>query len=342
MVTAQIVVAGSGSYVPDTIVTNEQLVQFVGRKTPEWIEKNLGIRERRFMAPFDAEGYPLHHTDELDMAEAAARSAVKSADMALGDVDGLILISCTPEEPRQRLSRMVFDLHTRLNLNAECRVDFRDLGCGGFVHSIVDATELLKGSDRRTMLVVASNAPSLHFGGHREAYLAGEAWLSSYIFGDGAAAILLRKEKKLNGTSGIIASYLGVDGTQPLMEYARRGNSNIAVYAIDAHAVNLGYKKYTRAAMEGLKRRYGFKLEDVSRFYFHQANGRLLEALIKELDIPTERVARRVEIYGNTSAAATGILFDEDRRSGSIMPGELALFCTIGAGTQYGAMLVSL
>lgn len=337
--TAQIIIAGSGSFVPDTVITNEELVRFMGQKDAKWIEQRLGIKERRFMAPFDENGFPRWRTDELDMTEKAARGAMADAEIQAADIDGLHFISCTPVDNRQRLSRMAFDLHVRLGLQASARVTFADFGCGGVVHGIADIVELLRGGSRKAILIVASNAPSKFFGGRKEAYLNGDAWLPAYIFGDGAGAIVLKKCNS-GQKGGIIGSFTAVDGTQPLMEYTVRAGNSTPVYSIDAHAVSIGYRKYTALALEGLRQLYPFDLGDVQRFYFHQANGHLLDQMVDSLRIPHDKVAKHVERYGNTSAAATLILFNEDRRAGTVMEGDLCVFCTIGAGTQYGALLV--
>ena len=338
MPTTEIVIAGAGSFMPETVVSNQTIVDFIGQKDPDWISRRLGVGERRFMAPFDKDGFPIQDTDELDMAEASAHKAIHSAGLRAEDVHGLYFVSCTSTVNRTHLSRAGFDLHKRLGLPNTCRLIQTDLGCGGFVAALGDAAELLRGSDRTTMLVVASNAPSKHFGGNLSAYLASEAWLSAYLFGDGAGAFVLRKQQG-DGTAGILASYFAVDPTQPLMAYASKG-SMPPVYLIDAMAVKMGYLQYSQTAIDELRKRYPFELSEVDRFYFHQANGRLFDALIDKLGIPPERAAKNVTRYGNTSAAATPILFSEDRQSGAVMDGELCLFCTAGAGAQYGALLV--
>ncbi len=338
MSTTEIVIAGTGSFVPETVITNRMIVDFIGQKDPDWITNRLGVKERRFMAPFDKDGFPTYDTDELNMAEAAARKAIHNADLKAEDVHGLYFVSCTSTVNRTHLSRAGFDLHRRLGLPNTCRLIQTDLGCGGFVAALGDAAELLRGSDRTTMLVVASNAPSKHFGGNLSAYLTSEAWLSAYLFGDGAGAFVLHKQQG-DGTTGILASYFAVDPTQPLMAYASKG-SMPPVYLIDAMAVKMGYLQYSQIAISGLQKQYPVPLDEVDRFYFHQANGRLFDALVDKLGIPSERAARNVMRYGNTSAAATPILFSEDRQSGAVMDGELCLFCTAGAGAQYGAILV--
>ena len=92
-------------------------------------------------------------------------------------------------------------------------------------------------------------------------------------------------------------------------------------------------------AIRGLQARCPFELADVDRFYFHQANKRVLEDFAKQLGIPLDKVAINVDRYGNLSAAATPVLFDEDLKNQRVGTGDLCLFSAVGAGTHYGAFL---
>ena len=292
------------------------------------------------MSPFDENGRPTRHTDEIEIALAAAKNALKQT-IDPASIDGLTLVSCTATEGREHLSRLAFDLHRELGLSEECTVRFNDLGCGGFVHTLIDGVHMLQGSPARRMLIVASNAPSVHFANRLSSYKKGEAWLSAYLFGDGAAAVVIEKVSSENAAS-VLAYYRGVNSSMPLMEYGHRNGSEEPVYYIDAKSVKETYAAYLRRAIAGLSERYTFKFSDIARCYFHQANGKLVDELASSLGLGTERVAKCADIYGNTSAAATPIMFAEDMSAGRIGRGDTVLFCAIGAGMQYGATLVKL
>jgi 3-oxoacyl-[acyl-carrier-protein] synthase-3 len=162
-----------------------------------------------------------------------------------------------------------------------------------------------------------------------------------YLFGDGAGAIIF--ERRDSGTHcGILATYTAVDPSKPLMEFARPAGRRDAVYSIDGRGVALGFRGYARAALEALRCRYPFKLEDVRRFYFHQVNGIVLRSFVGELGIPEDRVAIHVDRYGNLASAATLVLLDEDIRSGAVAGGDLCVICAVGAGAQYGALLMTI
>jgi 3-oxoacyl-[acyl-carrier-protein] synthase-3 len=338
-------IAGTGSFVPPTIITNEILAALITRYEPgkgaEWAKEKLGIEERRFMTALDPEtGHPLEQSDEIAMAEAAARQAIADAGLLPDEVAGLWYVSCTQSEDRQHFSLLAHELHRRLGLRPEAPLLEMDAGCGGALYAMSLAECLLKGSERDNMLVVASNGPS-KFYTNWEAYGQSGAWLSMYIFGDGAGAILLRKAR-CKDTAGIIGTYSAVDPTQSLMEYRRGTPTGPSVYYIDGRAVATSFGTYARRALDGLRARHPFDVGAVQRFYFHQVNGRVLQKFVAEAGIPQDKVATHVERYGNIAAAATLVLLDEDRRAGIVRSGDLCVFCTVGAGAQYGAMIVRL
>lgn len=340
---SSVAVAGTGSAIPATVVINEDIAALVGRYQPDkgaaWAEEKLGIRERRFLTELDpATGHPIGESDELALAELAARQAIGSAGLEPSQIDGIWYVSCTQPLHRQHFSASVLELHRRLRLRANAITLEMDAGCGGALHAMSHARQILAAGACKTFLVVASNAPS-QFYGNWEAYLPSGAWLSMYVFGDGAGAVLL--QATANRNAGIIASYTAVDPSRPLMEM-RSVNGGERVYYIDGRGVAASFGIYARRALDELKARHPFSIDEISRFYFHQVNGKVLSRFTAEVGIPERKVATHVERYGNIAAAATLVLLDEDRRAGVVRDGDLCVLCTVGAGAQYGAMLVRL
>lgn len=338
-------IAGTGSLVPDGVIPNNVIASLVTRhdkdKGADWAFEKLGIRERRFMTALDAQtGRPVASTDEINIAEAAAREAIDDAGLSPRKIDGLWYVTCTQPRERQHFSLMAHELHRRLGLPSHATSLEMDAGCGGALHAIAHARHMLLGSGADTMLVVASNGPS-KFYADWEAYVASGAWLSMYIFGDGAGAVVLRVTHQDNGP-GIIGAYTAVDPAEPLMEFRLAPGAELPVYYIDGRAVAATFGIYARRALTELQRLYRFDFADIARFYFHQVNGRILQRFVDEMGIPSAKVATHVERYGNMAAAATLVLLDEDRRAGVVREGDLCVFCTVGAGAQYGAMLVRL
>jgi 3-oxoacyl-[acyl-carrier-protein] synthase III len=342
--TVRIGIAGTGSHMPETRISNEVLASLIGKKDKDakWAKEKLGIYERRFMTKLDEQGVPVIEADEIDIAENAARDAIANAGMAPEDIEGLWYVSCTQlGSQRQHFSTSSFELHKRLGLHESSIPLEMDAGCGGALHAISLGADILGGNGRDNILIVAANSPSRYYY-NWEAYVSAEVWLSMYIFGDGAGATILRRSESIFSGSEIIASHLGVDPKQPLMYFESRGNSMEPLYVIDGRAVAIGFAKYAKRALDGLLERHKFDMNDVTRFYFHQVNGQVLMKFVEKMKLPPEKIALHVDKYGNIAAAATLVLLDEDRKKGIVGEGDLCVFCTVGAGAQYGAVLVRL
>jgi len=343
---AKIGIAGTGSHMPETVISNEELAALINKrgKGADWVLSKLGIKERRFMTRLDPEtGYPVTPADELDIAEAAARKALVNACIEPKDIGGIWYVSCTQRgHERHHFSTSAFELHRRLRLRANAVPLEMDAGCGGAVHAMVNGSKMLAGNGMESMLVVASNAPSRYYRDWAS-YVANDVWLSMYIFGDGAGAAVLRRSENILSGSEILASYLGVDPAQPLMYYEPRGNRPEPLYVIDGRSVAVSFGVYAKRALEGLQERTTIDLKtEVKRYYFHQVNGQVLMKFVEKMRLPKDRVAMHVDHYGNIAAAATLVLVDEDRLHGRVAEEDLCVFCTVGAGAQFGAMLARL
>lgn len=336
---AAVRIAGTGSFVPEHVISTGLIGELVERHAPGkgavWAEAKLGVRERRFAVPLNAStGHPEGHAEELDLAAPAAAAALARAGTDASDLDGLWYVSCTQSDGDRHFGRLAQGLHQRLGLRRDAFALELDAGCGGALQAIVAATAQIRGADLRRVLIVASNMPSQYFR-QWEAYARNGAWLSMYIFGDGAGAVVLERSDAVAG--GILAAYTAVDPGNPLMEFGRADGQS--VYLIDGRGVALGFRHYARAALEELGRRHPFRFDDISRFYFHQVNAVVLRQFVAELSIPTERVAVHVDRYGNLASAAMLVLLDDDLRTGLVHRGDQCIMCAVGAGAQYGAIL---
>lgn len=334
-------IVGTGSFVPDVAVKNKELTDIIGIKDAEWIYKNLGIEERRFSATLDKMTGQVvtRNITDIDLAHEAAIRAIQDARLSPEQINGLWYVSCTQNpEKHHHFSQAAIELHDRLGLGVDAFANEIDSGCGGVMQAIGISNDMIKGDDKANILIVASNQPSWFI--DRELYVATHNWLSIYIFGDGAGAVLLQKAEKTN--KGIVSSYYGADGSNPLMYYRYKDRGNHPVYEIDAKAVKDLFPVLMKRSLSGLRKKYRFELDEIKRFYFHQANRWILEGFAEFLEIPLERVAINVDKYGNLSAASTLVLLDEDIKEGRVKKGDLLLFCAVGAGAQYGAFLVRL
>lgn len=332
------VIVGTGSFLPTYEVGNAELVSILGQKSPQWVEEKTGIHARRFLKPLEPESCRnfLDGASEIEMATAAAKEALSAASLGVCDVDRLIYVTCTSGE--LHFGRPALLLHQSLGLRGEAWYVHLDAGCGGVAQAITVAMDILCGREEKNILLVASNAPSIHID---RRYACAELCLSPFIFGDGAGAFVLTNARKGEG-SKILAHYFSSDSKYPLMYFRQRDGIQGPVYEIDGVEVKKMYAPLMARAFKGINKKFRFRFSDISRFYFHQANLRLIEAFCEELGVPLEKVAINVNRYGNLSAAATMVLFDEDLRRGILRKGDICLFAVVGAGAQYGAFLVEI
>jgi 3-oxoacyl-[acyl-carrier-protein] synthase III len=358
-----VIIAGAGGYVPPNVVSNARLVQAIPGWPAERIEEKTGILERRHAVPFDAEtgraivpAEPVDPGPSVQMAELALRDALAMAGMRASELDGLVLTTCSPDQVNFSHDAMI--LHKRLGMRPEAFALMHDDGCGGAMFHLAMARETLMSGQRKAIAVVGVNAFSPHM--DREAYAGkllrsgGEigSFLSWYLFGDGAGAVILRAEAQ-RGASGFIGSYAanehldlvirrGGGGMWPAIPGRSQVTDN--AFYVDGKLVASSYGPMLRSAIDGALARAEVGLGDISRFYLHQANKRVLEAFIKDNGIDPARVPMHMERYGNMVSAGTLVLLAEDLQAGNVKlgSGELVLLAALGAGAQRAAHVIRL
>ncbi|HSM94320.1 MAG TPA: ketoacyl-ACP synthase III [Anaeromyxobacteraceae bacterium] len=351
---------GAGAYMPPRVVKNEKLVKAIPGWSAERIEQRTGITERRYLWDFDPEhGVAIapdaDRPDQLrgntDMVEQALRQALDTAGLSAADLDGVYVVSSTPDEIN--FCRDAIEVHRRLGMRSDAFALLVDSGCGGAVYMIDMARKLILSDQARTIAVVASTLASPFL--HRDTFTTPmpgnpkiNAFLSFYMFGDGAGALILRGDE--GSKLGVQASTSATD--HPELVIHRAGGAQLPpsratkadnAWYVDGPTVARAYPEYMARAVDTLLN--GHKAElmpQIERFYLHQANKFVLLKFVAEAGIPPEKVPLNVHRYGNTSAASTLILFAEELQQGKIKlgSGELVLFAAIGAGVHYGGQLV--
>lgn len=355
-------IVGAGSYVPKRVVTNERLAEAIPGWTPERIAERTGIEERRYLWDFDERaGKAIPPPEEpvewprgnVDMAEAALWQALGRAELSPSELDAIFLVTSTPDEVN--FSRDAVELHRRVGAPAHAFAIVVDSGCGGMVYVADVARKLILSGAARSIAICASTLASPYL--DREVFTSEmpgrkgiNAFLSMYLFGDGAGAIVLRGDTAPD--VGILASAAGTDhaelvvhrgGGAKLPPHTRARLADHAWY-VDGREVAVAYPTYMqRAVSECLSQRPDLA-EEIGRYYLHQASKRTLMSFVDRAGLPKERVPVNVHRYGNTSAASTLLLFSEDLAEGRVRlgSGELVLFAAVGAGVHYGAHLVRL
>jgi 3-oxoacyl-[acyl-carrier-protein] synthase III len=360
--------AGVGSFVPKRKVDNERIARAIPGWTAERIAEKTGIVERRFLWDFDertgkavpppsgdGEYYP---NGNADMAEVALRNALAMAQLDATQLDAIFLVTCSPDE--LNFSHDAMELHRRLGCRESAYAMVFDSGCGGTLYTIDMARKMIEGGTFRTIAVVASNFTSAHL--NREVYSAEQkldggksagAFLSMYVFGDGAGALVLRGEEGGADGAGIVRSLAGTahaelvlrkgGGSQRLAFQGRSSPADEA-FVVDGLQVARTYPVFMQKCVDGALNGDPALRDQVKRFYFHQPNKRLMDSFVERAGLPREKVACHVERHGNTSAAGMLILLSEDLSAGRVAlgSGDLVLLAAIGANVNYGAQLVRL
>jgi 3-oxoacyl-[acyl-carrier-protein] synthase III len=351
---------GAGAYLPPLIVKNDRLVKAIPGWPAERIEQRTGIAERRYLWDFDPERgeaiAPEGAAPELlrgntDMVEAALRGALDSAGLRPQDLDGVYVVSSTPDEIN--FCRDAIEVHRRIGMRSDAFALLVDSGCGGAVFMIDMARKLIHSEQARTIAIVASTLASPFL--HRETFTSPmpgnpkiNAFLSFYMFGDGAGAIILRGDE--GSKLGVQASTSATD--HPELVIHRAGGAQLPpsratradnAWYVDGPTVARAYPEYMGRAVDSLLNGHRAELlPQIERFYLHQANKFVLLKFVAEAGLPPEKVPLNVHRYGNTSAASTLILFAEDLAQGHVRMGSgaLVLFAAVGAGVHYGGQLV--
>lgn len=319
----EVAITGLGSYLPERVVTNDDLAQRLDT-SDEWIRTRTGIRARHYAAPDEATS---------DLAFEAARRALADADCSADDVDVLIVATTTPDHPVPATAPIVA---ARLGLN--CTAFDLNAACSGFVYGLqVGSTLAAAGS--RVLLVGAETLT--RYVDHDDRSIA-------VLFGDGAGAVVL--EAAEGATIGPFD--LGTDGSEVEILWMRAGGSrepfDPVLHAEASSRMSMrGGDVYRHAvarmtaSSQDVLERAGMSVEDVDLMVGHQANQRILEAVSQRLGMPAGVSHLTVDRHGNTSAASIPLALDDARRSGRLEPGSRVLLTAFGGGLTWGSCVLT-
>lgn len=319
-------IIGSGSHLPDSCVTNEDLAKQV-ETSNEWIVKRTGIHTRHLL-----------QDDEIpsEMSVAAGRRALENARVSADSIDLLLIATNFPDMICPGSAPFVAE---GLGLGASPFFDLK-AGCSGFVYGLVVGDGLLRSGLFRRILLIGTEALSrvTDWSDRR----------TCVLFGDGAGAVVLEAD---DSEYGILGSALFGDPEKALLLHMPAGGTRLPATVervaggdhfvkmegsgVFRHAVPM-MEKATRDAVE----RSGMTLEDVDWVIPHQANARIIRSLVARLGVPADRVLVNLDHVANTSAASIPIAYDEARRDGRIKAGDVIAMTAFGAGVTYGAVVV--
>ncbi|MFD4191810.1 3-oxoacyl-ACP synthase III family protein [Amycolatopsis thermoflava] len=320
-------ILGTGSYLPETVVTSAELGRRIG-VDEDWILRKTGIRERRLAAPDEATS---------DLAAYAAQEALVSAGMTAADLDLIIVATSTPDQPIPSTACFV---QSALGASRAAAFDV-DAVCTGFMYAFVSAhAMLLAGQGPQTALVIGADTYSriLDYGDRR----------TSVLFGDGAGAVVLGK---VADGRGLLASTLGSEvGTTDLVRIpaggSRRPASHATVesgghyFAMEGREVrNLAGAVLPDVANQVLKTAE-IEIGDIDLVVPHQANGVMLAELEESLSLKEGVMHKTVARYGNTGAASVPVTLHDAILAGRITRDDLVLMVAFGGGMTWGGALM--
>lgn len=317
------VIKGVGSYLPEKIVTNDDLAKTVDT-SDEWIRERTGIRQRHIAADGET---------TADLALHAAKRALADADMDASEIDLIVLATSTPNNTFPATATLI---QNRLGIHHGAAFDIQAV-CSGFVFALNTANALVMTGQANHVLVIGAETFSR--------ILDWEDRGTCVLFGDGAGAVVLSCEDGTgdNTDRGILAGKVRSDGRHYDKLYVDGGVSSTQTVGklrmlgpdVFKHAV-----KNISSIIAETAEIAGISVSDIDWFVPHQANKRILDGTAKKLKLKPEQVVVTVGQHGNTSAASVPLALDVAIKDGRIKKGDLVMLEAMGGGFTWGAVLV--
>lgn len=326
---SQAKVVGTGSYLPEKILTNLDLEKLV-ETSDEWIVSRTGMKERRIAAS---------HEFTSDMGTAAALKALKMAQVTPEEVDMILVATLTPDYMFPSTACLI---QHQLKATRAAALDIQ-AACSGYLYALSIAKAFVEsGAYKNILLIAAEKLSSIVNYKDRN---------TCVLFGDGAAACVVSSETAKKGLR-IHDVCLGADGEQSELLIMRAGGARMPACAASVeqglHYLQMGGKetfKHAVRRMEAASKeaidKARIEEEEISWMVPHQANIRIIEAIAKRFQLSMDKVYMTIQKYGNTSASSIGIALDELLQEYALKSGENILLTAFGAGLTWGATVLT-
>jgi len=325
------VIAGTGSYVPERVLTNQDLAKMVDT-SDEWITQRTGIKERRVAASDEPTSV---------LASRAATRALKAAKLEAKDLDLIVVATITPD--MMTPAAACFVAHS-LGLDRTPAVDL-NAACSGFVYGFQFSAALIESGRYQNILLVGADKLSSVTDYTDRA--------SCILWGDGAgAAVLRRHNAQAHGDRGLLFSELHADGGGWELINCPVGSRhpiNEKMVAAGKHHLQMRGREVFKFAVTRLDelvdrvlRKTSLTADDIKLVVPHQSNLRIIDSALDRLGLDRDKAVINIDKYGNTSAASVPIALDEAIRDGKAAAGDLILVLAVGAGLTWGSALVRL
>jgi 3-oxoacyl-[acyl-carrier-protein] synthase-3 len=345
-------IAGIGHYVPENIVTNEDLTKYMDT-TDEWIRERTGIEERRYATK--------HKESTTSLGAKAARIAIERAGITAEEIDFIIFATLSPDYYFPGCG-VLLQRELGVTHSEAAALDIRNQ-CSGFVYGLSIADQFIKSGMYKNILLVGAEMHSMGLD------FSDEGRAVTVIFGDGAGAVVLQPTDK--DDQGILTTCLHSDGTHAeelaminpgahggyhlgtekfgYPDPSTPGGVFVTQKMMDENMLSpnmtgqLVFKtavvKFPEVIKEALDKT-GLTTEDIDIFVPHQANLRISQFVQRTLRLPDEKVVNNIQKYGNTTAASIPIAMSEAWEQGRIKDGNLVCLAAFGSGFTWGSALI--
>ncbi|MDK2742608.1 MAG: ketoacyl-ACP synthase III [Nitrospira sp.] len=318
-------VAGTGSYAPARVLTNADLERMVAT-SDEWIRERTGIRERHIAATGEACS---------DLAVQAGKRALTAAGLPATDLDMILVATCTGDYPLPATACLV---QHQLGATKAAACDL-SAACCGFVYALSVADAYVRNGMRHVLVIGSEVMSAITDWSDRN---------TCVLFGDGAGAVVVSAS---DGERGILSTHLRSDGALCELIMVPGGGSRTPpsekVIAERQQYIKMKGNETFKVAVRTLEdiarttlSANHLRVEDLDLYVPHQANVRILRAVIERLGLPIEKVLLNLDRYGNTSAASIPIALDEAVREGRIKNGSLVMLGAFGAGLTWASAMI--
>jgi len=318
---------GSGSYVPDQILTNQKISQKVDTSN-EWIQSRTGISERRISSVED---------NVTEMGYEAALNAIEMANWDIKTIDLIVLATSTPHD----LFGSAPSIQEKLGA---CNAVAFDLtaACSGFLFALITASQFLKGGRFKRAIVIGADQLSSFVDWNDRG--------SCILFGDGAGALAIEATNEFDNLIGFdmrtdgkrgcflnLSSQINRDVIVDNINYSTGGFSSITMNGQEVYKFAV---REVPLIIDNLFKKTNFNSEKINWLLLHQANQRILDSVGDRLKIPRKKILSNLEKYGNTSAATIPLMMDEAVRDYRIKQNDIIATSGFGAGLSWGAALI--
>jgi len=329
-------IIGLGHYVPENIVTNDDLSKVMDT-TDEWIQERTGIKERRWVKPGDGQS-------TFTMGLEAAKKAISNAGINKEDLDLIVFATLSPD---YYFPGPGVQIQEALEIDTVAALDIR-AQCSGFVYSISVADQFIKTGMYKNILVIGSELQSHGI----DKSTRGRS--ISVIFGDGAGAAVLSREEDIS--KGILSTHIHSEGKHALeltTEAPGMGTRWVTDIIKDNDAEDLSYrpymngqfvfkhavKRFSEVITEGLQKN-NLEVSDIDMLIPHQANLRISQFIQKRFALSDDQVYNNIQKYGNTTAASIPIALSEAHEQGKIKEGDTVVLAAFGSGFTWGSVII--